>query len=115
MRDADFATTPPGAGEVVLSARFPGYLFSRNVLTGANPTRYPADNFFPAVVGDIGFWNTAAGDYRLLPTSPYYNGGTDGAHVGADFDALMSSTAGVIDGKRDGYAAKRRSGNFHAG
>jgi hypothetical protein len=114
-RAGDSAAATSGARDVALGARFPGTSFSRNVLTGANPARYPADNFFPAAVGDIGFWNPAAGDYRLLPTSPYFNGGTDGAHVGADFDALMSSTAGVIDGKRNWYAAKRRSENFHAG
>jgi len=113
--DRPAAAAETGAGDAVLSARFPGYSFSRNVLSGANPSHYPADNFFPASVGDIGFWNPAAGDYRLLPASPYFNGGTDGANVGADFEALLSSTAGVLDGKRGWYEAKRRSESSNAG
>lgn len=35
------------------------------------------------------------GDYRLLPTSPYKNQGTDGKDLGADMDTLLTVTAGV--------------------
>jgi hypothetical protein len=110
--EVDAAAASAGAA---LSARFPGTLFSRNVLAGASPSQYPSDNFFPASVGEIGFWNAAGGDYRLLPSSPYFNGGTHGAHVGADFEALLSSTAGAIEGNRAWLEARRRSEHFHAG
>jgi hypothetical protein len=111
-REVDYTAASAGAA---LSARFPGSLFSRNVLAGASSSSYPSDNFFPASVGEIGFWNLAGGDYRLLPTSPYFNGGTDGVPVGADFAALVSSTAGVPDGNRDWVEAKRRSEHILAG
>jgi hypothetical protein len=35
------------------------------------------------------------GDYRLLPTSPYKNQGSDGRDLGADMDTLGTATAGV--------------------
>ena len=97
------------------NARSPDTLFTRNVLAGASPSVYPADNFFPASLGEIGFWNPAGGDYRLLRTSPYFTGGTDGAPVGADFEGLLSSTAGAIKGNRDWLEAKRRTGSALAG
>ena len=37
-------------------------------------------------------------DYHLVPGSPYKGAGTDGRDVGADIDAVMAATAGVIGG-----------------
>ncbi len=94
------------AAEDAWSARFPGLVFSKNALPGANPSAYPWGNFFPASAADVGFVNAAGGDYRLAPTSPFYNAGTDGAHLGADIDALLASTASVIAGRPVALAAK---------
>ncbi len=82
------------------SARFPGYVFARNVLTGGSPSGYPSENFFPASPDGVGFVDRAGGDYRLSATSPYYNGGTDGANIGADYDALKTAAAVAIAGDR---------------
>jgi hypothetical protein len=82
------------------SARFPGYVFARNVLTGGSPAGYPTENFFPASADTVGFVDPANGDYRLSATSPYYNAGTDGANVGADYDALKTAAAAAVDGGR---------------
>jgi hypothetical protein len=82
-------------------ARFPGYVFARNVLAGASPAAYPSDNFFPASIDDIGFVNSRASNYHLVPTSPYYNGGTDGAHIGVDFDSLLAAARRALSGVRN--------------
>jgi hypothetical protein len=82
-------------------ARFPGYVFARNVLTGGSPAGYPTENFFPVSADTVGFVDRANGDYRLSATSPYYNAGTDGANVGADYDAVKTSAAAAIDGGRN--------------
>jgi hypothetical protein len=37
----------------------------------------------------VQFVNRAAGDYRLIPTSPYHTGSTDGLPLGADMEELM--------------------------
>ncbi|HKA33402.1 MAG TPA: hypothetical protein VKH64_09330, partial [Candidatus Binatia bacterium] len=82
------------------SARFPGYVFARNVLTGGSPAGYPAENFFPASADTVGFVDRASGNYRLSAASPYYNAGTDGANVGADYDSVKTAAAAAIDGGR---------------
>jgi len=82
------------------SARFPGYVFARNVLTGGSPSGYPTENFFPASADTVGFVDRANGDYRLSSTSPYYNAGTDGANIGADYDALKTAAFAAVRGER---------------
>jgi len=83
---------------LTLSTYFPGALFSRNVLMGGNAASYPINNFFPATWGAVGFVDFAGGNYHLSASSPYKAAGTDGADVGADIDALLAATAGVISG-----------------
>jgi hypothetical protein len=80
-----------------LATYFPGAVFRRNVLQGGDPANYPPDNFFPATMADVQFVDQAAGNYRLMPTSPYHNAGTDGRDVGVDMDALETATGAVID------------------
>jgi hypothetical protein len=81
----------PGIG--ALDMYFPGYDFRRNLVAGANPARYPANNFYPASIDDALFVNRAGGNYRLASNSPYKNAGTDGRDVGADIDALEAALA----------------------
>lgn len=82
---------PNNPSDGALDIYFPGYVFRRNLLAGANPTRYPTDNFYPLTLDDAGFADRAGGNYRLAPTSPYKNAGTDGKDIGADIDALEAS------------------------
>ncbi len=89
-------TTPDAL--LTLNTYFPGYLFARNVIAGGNAFSYPPDNFLPASLNDVGFVNLAGGDYHLSLSSPYNNAATDGSDVGVDFDAILSATAGAIDG-----------------
>ena len=87
-----------GTGTDSLNAFFPGYVFRRNVIAGANPSLYPADNFYPATLDDVGFTNRAGGDYRLAAGSPYKGQGTDGRDPGADIAAVATATAGAVSG-----------------
>ena len=89
-----------GYGEA-WAARFPGYVFARNVLTGGTPSAYPAENFFPRAASDVGFVNAASGDYRLSAASPYSNAGTDGANIGADYETVQAAAAEAVSGGRN--------------
>jgi len=83
---------------LTLNTYFPDAIFVRNILAGGNASNYPPDNFFPPSLADVGFADSAGGDYRLGASSPYRNAGTDGKDLGADFDLLGSATAGVASG-----------------
>ncbi|MCB4756110.1 MAG: hypothetical protein LHV69_03605 [Elusimicrobia bacterium] len=61
-------------------------------------TWYPPGNFFPDDISGVGFTDFANKNFRLLPTSPYKNAGTDGKDLGPDFDALDAATQHAIDG-----------------
>jgi len=90
--------TGTGPGFETLDTFFPGHVFARNVLAGADGSTLPSGNFFPATLNDVGFVNLADGDYRLAAASPYKNAGVDGLDIGADFGALAAATADVIEG-----------------
>ena len=83
---------------LTLSTFFPGAIFRRNILQGGSASSYPADNFFPATMAAVAFTDLAAGNYKLLASSPYHNAGLDGKDVGADFDALNAATLNTLTG-----------------
>jgi hypothetical protein len=89
--DAGVIGTGTGEGLRTLATYFPGAVFVRNVLVDGNPSLYPVDNFFPAGLDQVGFVDSAAGNYRLAASSPYKNAGTDGKDIGADIAALRRS------------------------
>ncbi|PYM95004.1 MAG: hypothetical protein DME04_05955 [Candidatus Rokuibacteriota bacterium] len=74
---------------------------THNVEIGG-PGNFPAGNFFPATVNDVGFVNYAGGDYRLLAGSPYKNAGTDGKDPGADIDTIDVATLCALTGACSG-------------
>ena len=62
------------------------------------PSKWPANNFFPASPADVQFVNYNdgnGGNYQLLNSSPYKNAGTDGKNLGADIAGLQAALAGV--------------------
>jgi hypothetical protein len=70
--------------------------FSHNAMVG--PTgKWPAGNFVAATAGDVKFAaaTQALARYRLQPSSPYVNAGSDGKSLGADVDAVAAAIAGV--------------------
>jgi len=70
--------------------------FSHNALVG--PTgKWPDGNFVAVTAADVKFATAtqALAGYRLQPTSPYVNAGSDGKALGADVDAVAAAIAGV--------------------
>ncbi|MFL6213220.1 MAG: PKD domain-containing protein [Blastocatellia bacterium] len=84
-----------GIGNTTLSHYFPGCVFARNVLVGGPGAAYPANNFFPSLMALVGFIDLADGNYGLLPISPFFHAGTDGADIGADFGAMQAAMGGL--------------------
>ena len=80
----------PGAES--LNRYLPKAEFQRNVLIHARCPLYPATNFCPKTIDEIGFVNSAAGDYELAANSPFRGVGTNGSNVGADVQAIEAAT-----------------------
>ena len=62
------------------------------------PSKWPANNMFPAnpaAVQFVNYNNGNGGDYHLLSSSPYKNAGSDGKDLGADIDTILADTDGV--------------------
>ena len=81
---------------------FTTYTFQINGLIASPskfpPSKWPANNYFPATPADVQFVNYNngnGGNYQLLPSSPYKNAGTDGKDLGADIAGLQAALAGV--------------------
>jgi Right handed beta helix region len=91
-------------GNGAIAAYFPGSTITANILTGGATVfwdgienHYPAGNFYPGTMQDVGFVNYNAGtggNYRLSASSPYRARGTDGTDLGANIDALEAAQAG---------------------
>jgi cellulose synthase/poly-beta-1,6-N-acetylglucosamine synthase-like glycosyltransferase len=88
-----FAGTGTAPGNDSLSAYFPGATLHRNVLVGGSASSLPPDNFLPPSFDQVGFVDRAAGDYALLPKSPYKGAGTDGLDPGADISSLPAASS----------------------
>jgi hypothetical protein len=71
-------------GNNAIQTYFPGATILRNIIAGANPSAYPAGNFYPASLDDVGFVDLADGYYALSASSPYLHGATDGTAVGCN-------------------------------
>jgi uncharacterized protein (TIGR03437 family) len=76
------------SGTSTLSKYYPGCIFRKNVVAGANPKVYPGDNFYPERLEMVKFVDAKAHNYRLAADSPYRQKATDGKDIGVDFDAL---------------------------
>jgi hypothetical protein len=83
----------PGNGAIAMY--FPLGQFRNGVFAGADPSVYPAGNFYPASMSTVGFVDLAGGNYRLALTSLYRRAATDGTDVGCDFDALTIGSGGM--------------------
>ena len=81
-----------GSGIQALEKFFPRFVVRRNLLVGADPNKYPRDNFFPKRLSDVGVVNLSDDAYRVGVAAPYAGTATDGRDPGAD----MSSLAQVI-------------------
>jgi Right handed beta helix region len=81
-------------GNDSISAFIPASTISMNVFAGANPALYPAGNAFPTTQQfEAQFSSYAAGDYRLLSSSPWRGAATDGLDLGAILGAGAAISA----------------------
>ena len=103
--ETGIAGSGTGSGRASLDRYFPAASVKGNVLIGGDPSRYPADNFFPVSLDAAGFTAAGGGTYR--PRAPYrYAGkGSDGRDVGADVEALTRMAARVASPHVDREAA----------
>jgi hypothetical protein len=73
--------------------------FDRNVVIGIDPefaVWHPQSSWYPFTMADVGFTNSAGGDYSLSPSSPYRGKGLNGVDPGANFSTLRQLTNGVV-------------------
>ena len=83
------------AGVPALVRYFPASVVRRNVIVGGSASEYPADNFFPRTLSDVGFASHRDGRFRLTVHSRYARIGTDGRDPGADLEMPPSAARGV--------------------
>jgi hypothetical protein len=77
-----------GEGVIALTQFAPSFSFRNNVIVGANASQYPANNFYPASVSEVGFMDYSNSDLRLQPGSRYRRASNQGASLGCNFDLL---------------------------
>jgi hypothetical protein len=53
-------------------------------------------NFYTTTINGVGFTNASTMDFHLTASSPYRSRATDGRDPGANIDATLLATAGVI-------------------
>jgi hypothetical protein len=78
-----------GTDNQAIACITPGAVFEGNVIIGGPQANFPAGNFFPAALGDVGFVDYANGasdyhNYGLAASSAYAGAGTDGTDPGFD-------------------------------
>lgn len=81
-----------GIGQPALDAEAPDADFNYNLLYDGerhSPAIYPPSNMYSAGV-------PFGGDFKLLSGSPFAGQASDGTNPGADMDAILAATAGVV-------------------
>jgi hypothetical protein len=77
-----------GEGTIALSTFAPSATFRDNVIVGANASQYPAKNYYPASLTEVGFIDPSKGDFRLDPASRYHRSAQAGGLLGVNPAAL---------------------------
>ena len=86
-------------GTLSLAKFAPGYLYSNNaMIAGGTASGYPANNYFAALLSNLGFVDATNGNYQLSSSSAYLNKGYDGRDIGADINTVNSKTNNVVVG-----------------
>jgi len=88
-----------GSNSTAFSCRLPGSTSGGNVLIGGTQGALPGTNYYPAMVGDVGFIDYANGltdfhGYALGSGSAYKGKGTDGKDPGVDAAAIDAARIG---------------------
>jgi hypothetical protein len=88
-----------GIGKAAIARYFPEGTFTANVIVkevnapSSAESLYPAGNFFPQTIQDVGFVDYDRRNYRLRPNSRFRSVATDGTDPGADIDKLPKLTS----------------------
>jgi len=82
------------SGDSTLGTYFPGAILKKNVLVLAIATSYPANNYYPSSLQDIGFVDLTNLNLRLSKNSPFLGAGTKGRDIGADIDRIIKEVGG---------------------
>jgi len=85
-------------GFLTLETYFPAYVLKKNVLVGAQSSKYPKKNYYPATLDDVGFVDKANGNYQLSDNSPYKNAAKKNRDVGADCAAVDKALRRSLQG-----------------
>ena len=72
------------------------HIVEGNVLVGGRSSLYPAGNYFPKTLDEVGFVDSEKGNYRLSERSPLRKVAGGGAGVGCDMDALERAVQQVV-------------------
>jgi len=83
--------TGTGPGNGTLAQYFPDSAVNGNVFVGGQASSYPAENYFPSNMKDVGFRNEAANDFELSASSPYKGKAADGNDPGASIQQLCAA------------------------
>jgi Calx-beta domain len=78
-----------GEGTAALTTYAPGAVFQKNLIAGASPSIYPANNFFPSTI--TGVLDSA---FQVVDAT-YKSAGTDGKDLGCDINALNATQSGA--------------------
>lgn len=81
-------------GMATIQTYLPGSVITRNLISEGVSSRYPAGNFFLPVF-DTQFVNVAAGDFRLIDSSPFKSQAIDGTDLGVDMAKLQLALGAV--------------------
>lgn len=78
-----------GEGNGTLTRYTPGLVFMKNLIAGASPSIYPANNFYPSSISGV-----LDSTFHVV-NSAYKSAGTDGKDLGCDINALNAAQAGA--------------------
>lgn len=94
-----FLGTGTATGLPTLNAFYSNWTMRNNAIIGPSYSSvYPGGNFWASNLAAVGFVDYTGGNYRLTPSSPYRNAGTDGKDLGADIDTIEASIKGGSSG-----------------
>lgn len=70
------------SGPAGFTANINGGTMAKNAIIGGASNGYPAGNYFPSNVNQVGFTDFANANYQLASSSSFRNAGTDGKDLG---------------------------------
>jgi hypothetical protein len=84
-------------GTASINTYAPGALVTNNAIVGGGAaTAYPASNFFPGPLANLGFVNVLGGNFQLGASSLYRGKGYDGRDIGADIVKVEAMTSNAV-------------------